>query len=65
MVQVISTITGVQDKTFTIRHHLFESRTKRLAAVCDQVSISMDLDSRKTVPMTEEIRTALVALQSQ
>lgn len=65
MVQVISTITGVQDKTFTIRHHLFESRTKRLAAVCDQVSISMDLDSRKTVPMTEDIRAALVALQSQ
>ncbi|MES0869070.1 acyl-CoA thioesterase [Pseudovibrio sp. SCP19] len=65
MVQVISTLTSVQENTFTIRHHLFEARTKRLAAVCDQVSISMDLNSRKTVPLTEDFRSALVALQSQ
>ncbi len=65
VVEVISTLTGVQDNTFTVRHHLFEARTKRLVAVCDQVSISMDLNTRKTVPMTEEIRAALLALQSQ
>ena len=64
MVQIISTLTSVQENTFTIRHHLFEARTKRLAAVCDQVSISMDLNSRKTVPMTEDFRSALVALQN-
>lgn len=65
MVEVVSCVTGHQGNTFTIRQHMFEARTKRLAAVCDQVSISMDLNNRKVVPLTDDIRAALSALQAQ
>jgi len=50
---VASAPTGAQEKTFSIRHHLFESRTKRLAAVCDVVALVMDLSTRKAVPLPE------------
>ncbi len=65
MAQVISALISVQENTFTIRHHLFESRTRRLVTVCDQVSVSMDLNSRRTVPLTDDFRAALAALQTQ
>lgn len=52
-VVVASGLTGCNSKTFTMRHHLFESRTKRLAAVCDVVALVMDLEARKAVELPE------------
>ncbi|WP_417670568.1 acyl-CoA thioesterase [Roseibium sp.] len=53
MFLIASAPTSVQSKTFTLRHHLFESRTQRLAAVCDVVALVMDLEARKAVPLPE------------
>lgn len=52
-IAVISGFTGVSEKTFTFRHHLFESKTKRLAAICDVVALTMDLKTRKAVALPE------------
>lgn len=61
-VLVVSGVTAVQDKSFTLRHHLFESRTKRMAAVCDSVVLSMDLRDRKAVTFPEQARRDLSAI---
>jgi acyl-CoA thioester hydrolase len=51
---VASGLTGSSgNKTFSMRHYLFESRTKRLAAVCDVVALVMDLNARKAVELPE------------
>lgn len=52
-VMVVSGLTGAGEKIFTMRHHLFEARTRRLSAVCDVVALAMDLTTRKTVPLPE------------
>ncbi|GAB2185375.1 thioesterase family protein [Roseibium sp. LAB1] len=51
---VISGFTGVHPKTFCMRHHLFESRTNRLAAVLDVVALTMDLTKRVAVEQPDE-----------
>ncbi|MBD8893945.1 acyl-CoA thioesterase [Roseibium litorale] len=61
-VLVISSLTAVQDKCFTLRHHLFESRTKRLAAICDSAVLALDLQLRQAVPLPEQTRRELTAL---
>ncbi|MHC5654396.1 acyl-CoA thioesterase [Stappia sp.] len=55
-----SGLTGAGNTTFTIRHHLFEARTQRLAAVCDVVSLALDLETRKSVPLGEDVRSAIL-----
>ena len=54
MVHVVTGFTAVTEKTFSMRHHLFESRTKRLAATLDVVALMMDLSTRAAVPLPEE-----------
>ena len=51
MYVVASAPTAVQSKTFSLRHHLFESRTGRLCAICDVVGLLMDLKSRRAVEL--------------
>ncbi len=53
VVLVATGITGCNAKTFTMRHHLFEARTNRLAAVCDVVALAMDLNTRRAVEIPE------------
>jgi acyl-CoA thioester hydrolase len=54
MIQVVSGFTGVSSKTFSMRHHLFESRIGRLAAILDVVALTMDLTRRTAVDLPEE-----------
>jgi acyl-CoA thioester hydrolase len=54
MVTVLSGFTGVSPKTFSMRHHIFESRTNRLAATLDVVALTMDLNSRNAVDLPQE-----------
>ncbi|MHA7773981.1 thioesterase family protein [Roseibium sp. M-1] len=51
LMQVISGFAGVSPKTFSMRHHLFESRTGRLASILDVVALTMDLKSRTAVEL--------------
>ncbi|MEM9630297.1 MAG: thioesterase family protein [Pseudomonadota bacterium] len=56
---VVTGFTGVNSKSFTMRHHLFESRTNRLAATLDVVALMMDLSSRKAVELPQEAQNNL------
>ncbi|GAB4576800.1 MAG: thioesterase family protein [Roseibium sp.] len=51
---VVSGFTSVSPKTFSMRHHLFESRTSRLAATLDVVALTMDLTARSAVDLPQE-----------
>ncbi len=62
VLHVLSGITGVSEKTFTFRHHVFESASQRLVAVMDVTAIIMDLEARKAVKLPEEARGELRAL---
>ncbi|WP_068318096.1 acyl-CoA thioesterase [Polycladidibacter hongkongensis] len=62
MVAIVSTFTGVNGNSFNLRHHVFEQRTRRLAAVCDMVVMAMDLDKRTIVPLDKDITAAITAL---
>jgi len=53
-VAVVTGFTGISSKTFSMRHHLFESRTNRLAATLDVVALAMDLDTRSAIALPEE-----------
>lgn len=50
---VASGLIGYNGKTITMRHHMFESRTKRLVAICDVVALVMDLGARKAVTLPD------------
>lgn len=58
-VVVATGFTSVGANIFTMRHHLFESRTARLAATLDVVAMTMDLASRKAVPLPEEAHSSI------
>ncbi|WP_040615805.1 thioesterase family protein [Roseibium sp. TrichSKD4] len=62
-VGVVSGVTSMGDKVFTLRHHLFETRTQRITAICDVVAMMMDLKTRKAVelPSFSDEDTARVA----
>ncbi|GAA0777778.1 thioesterase [Roseibium denhamense] len=62
MIQVVSGFSGVQEKTFSMRHHIFESRTNRLAAVLDVVALTMDLSSRRAVSLPDDAPKAIAAM---
>lgn len=59
MMIVVSGFTGVGAKTFSMRHHLFESRTSRLAATLDVVALTMDLEERVAVELPTEAHQAI------
>jgi acyl-CoA thioester hydrolase len=59
MMLVISGFTGVGAKTFSMRHHLFESRTSRLVATLDVVALTMDLAKRSAVELPPEAHQAI------
>ncbi|WP_417766791.1 acyl-CoA thioesterase [Stappia sp.] len=59
-VLTLSGLTGASRTTFTFRHYLYEARTHRLAAICDVVALTMHLETRKAVPLQEEIRSAIL-----
>ncbi|MEP3048788.1 MAG: thioesterase family protein [Roseibium sp.] len=56
---VATGFTGVHGKTFGMRHHMFESRTNRLAATLDVIALTMDLNSRTAVAMPEEAQKSI------
>ncbi|WP_417685088.1 acyl-CoA thioesterase [Roseibium sp.] len=53
MFVIASAPVSVAGKTFTLRHHMFESRTQRLVAILDVVALVMDLTTRKAVALPE------------
>ncbi|MBC01279.1 MAG: hypothetical protein CML67_17240 [Rhodobacteraceae bacterium] len=55
-----SGLTGAANSTFSFRHHLFEARTLRLAAVCDVVALTMDLKTRSAVSLDDEVRARIL-----
>jgi len=59
MMLVISGFTGVSAKTFSMRHHLFESRTSRLVATLDVIALTMDLSTRSAVELPAEAHQAI------
>ncbi|MDD7911116.1 thioesterase family protein [Pseudovibrio exalbescens] len=63
-VVVLSSFTGVQNNVFSLRHHIYESRTNRLAAVCDMVALTMDLEKRSIVPIENDVREKILSLQA-
>ncbi|MXN65912.1 thioesterase [Stappia sp. GBMRC 2046] len=56
---VISGPVAAAKSTFTFRHHLFEARASRLAAICDVVALTMGLETRKAVPLEDDIRKSI------
>lgn len=58
-VVVYTGFTGVSSRTFSMRHHLFESRTGRLAATLDVVALTMHLTDRKAVSLPDDAHQAL------
>lgn len=58
-VVVATGFTNVSARTFSMRHHLYESRTARLAATLDVVALPMDLTSRKSVELPESAHAAI------
>ncbi len=62
-VVVASGFTGAQNKTFGMRHHIYESRTSRLAAILDVVALTMDLKERKAIELPEDARKAIAKMQ--
>lgn len=58
-VVVTTGFTGVSAKMFTMRHHLFESRTGRLAATLDVVALTMDLTTRTAVDLPAEAHQSI------
>ncbi|MET1414248.1 thioesterase family protein [Roseibium sp. HPY-6] len=58
-VVVATGFTHVGKSTFNMRHHIFESRTARLAATLDVVALTMDLSSRSAVALPEEAHGAI------
>lgn len=57
---VVSALISASRSTFVFRHHLFETRASRLAAICETVALAMDLKTRKAVPLPEEVRKAIL-----
>lgn len=53
-VHVVTGFTSVAEKTFTFRHHLFDSAAGRIAAIVDVTGLVMDLDARKAVALPAE-----------
>ncbi len=62
-VHVVSGFTGVTRKTFSFRHHLFDSAAGRLAAVMDVSALVLDLEARKAVPLPDAARADITRLQ--
>lgn len=62
-VHVVSGFTGVAEKTFTFRHHLFDSAAGRIAAVMDVTGMVMDLDARKALSLPEAARADIERLR--
>lgn len=62
MVLVKSSISQVQEKTFCLRHYLFEARTNRLAATCDVVTGMLDRVDRKLISIPDDDRHAMSGL---
>ncbi len=58
-VVVATGFTSVSAKTFAMRHHLFESRTGRLAATLDVVALTMDLATRTAVALPEDAQSSI------
>ncbi len=58
-IAVATGFTGAGTKTFGMRHHLFESRTNRLAATLDVVALTMDLTSRTSVALPEDAHQSI------
>ncbi|WP_242390261.1 acyl-CoA thioesterase [Polymorphum gilvum] len=58
-VVVATGLTGCQNRTFSFRHHMYESRTARPVAVCDVVGLVMDLSARKAVDLPAGAREAI------
>ncbi len=58
-VVVATGFTSVNANTFSMRHHLFESRTTRLVATLDVVALTMDLSTRKAVALPEEAHSSI------
>ncbi|MDN3718512.1 thioesterase family protein [Roseibium salinum] len=58
-VVVATGFTAVTPRTFSMRHHLFESRTSRLVATLDVVALTMDLKTRVAVGMPEEAHQSI------
>jgi len=58
-VVVASGFTGISSKTFSIRHHIFESRTSRLAATLDVVVLTMDLSARAAADLPPEAHQSI------
>lgn len=59
---VISGPVAASKSAFTFRHHLFETRASRLAAVCEVVALTMDLTTRKSAPIEDSVRKAIAAI---
>ncbi|TYC52873.1 thioesterase [Rhodobacterales bacterium] len=56
---VATGFTGAAEKTFSLRHHIFESRTNRLAATLDVVALAMDLSARSAVALPQDALSAI------
>lgn len=62
VVHVVSGLTGVSEKTFTFRHHMFDSSAGRIIAALDVTGMVMDLETRKPVPLPEDARARIADL---
>ena len=56
-----STLTGLEGKTLTFTHFMFDAETGALVATGEAIAIMLDLDARKTVAFTDEERARLAS----
>ena len=58
-VHVVTTVRDFSRTTFQLRHHVFDSRRDRILAVGDVVHLVMRLDTRRAMPLADEVKEVL------
>lgn len=59
LVHIVTGFLSVERTTFAMRHHLFETRSGRPAAVVDVVALILDLGTRRSMPLPEIARARI------
>lgn len=59
LVRIESAITRIGNKSLDIRHRMFNTETGDLAATTEIVMVYFDLESRKSIPLTEALKAGM------
>jgi len=62
LMHMVTIFTSVTRKVFTFTHHLFETKTDRLAATIEAAGVAMDLSTRRAVELPPFVHDRVAAL---